>query len=359
MKNSIGSSVILTVFGESHGEAIGAILDGMAPGIKVDLEFMNECLKKRQPLKDMDTPRKERDNVEIVSGVYNGYTTGSPICVLIRNENKQSADYDKFRGLARPSHVDYSAYLKYHGYEDYRGGGHFSGRITAPIVAAGSICLKALENKGIKIGTHILKIGNVKDANYDNQDLDLLFHKDYPTFNDLEEDIKKEISNAKNNNDSLGGITQTIITGLPGGVGEPMFNSLESELSQALFGIGGIKGIEFGSGFDGVMQPGSKINDQFKLDNGKVVTTTNHSGGINGGISNGMPITFNLAIKPTASILQEQDTINFLTNEEAKLNLSGRHDPSIVRRITVVVNALTAIILCDMLALRFGTDYLK
>ena len=232
MKNSIGTSVILTVFGESHGKAIGATLDGMAPGIKIDEDFINLCLAKRRPLK-LDTPRVEKDEYEIISGVYNGYTTGSPICIIIKNENVNSKSYQENLGLARPSHADYSAYLKYHGYEDYRGGGHFSGRITAPIVALGAICLKTLEAKGIKIGTHILQIGNVIDSSYNNQNLDELLKKDYPTFNEIENDIKNEIEKVQKDNDSLGGITETIITGLPGGIGEPMFDSIESNISKA------------------------------------------------------------------------------------------------------------------------------
>lgn len=334
MKNSIGTNVILTLFGESHGDEIGAVLDGMAPGIEVSEEFIAEQLSKRRPQGPTETARVERDNFRIVSGVFNGFTTGAPICIIIPNENKRSADYEAMRGKARPSHADYTAHIKYCGYEDYRGGGHFSGRITAGIVAAGAIALKALEKKGVRIETSILSCGGGSD-------------------------VEAEIMSAKNDLDSVGGKVQTVITGLQAGVGEPWFDSLEGVIAKALFAIGGVKGVEFGAGFKFAEMRGSEANDPFCIKDGSICTTTNNNGGINGGISNGMPIVFNTAVKPTPSIAKKQQSVDFITGEECKLEIKGRHDPAIVRRICIVITSLVAIVLCDMLSLKGGTDSLR
>lgn len=362
--NTIGQNITLTLFGESHGEAIGAVLDGMTAGVKVDEEFIASQLSKRRPQGATDTARREKDNFKIVSGVFNGYTTGAPICILIPNEDTRSGDYSKTYGLARPAHADYTAHVKYAGFEDYRGGGHFSGRITAGIVAAGAIAIKALENKGIKIGTHILSCGGVKDADLlgcDSADkaIDTLNSKPFPVINNIEEDITVAITDAKNSLDSIGGIVQTAITGLEAGIGEPWFDSLEGVISKAVFALGGVKGIEFGGGFALTNMRGSEANDPMRIIDGKIQTTTNYSGGINGGISNGMPIVFNTAVKPTPSIAQSQQTVNFLTGEEQTLNLTGRHDPAIVRRICIVISSLIAIVLCDMISIKKGTDFLR
>lgn len=334
MKNSIGTNVILTLFGESHGDEIGAVLDGMAPGIEVSEEFIAEQLSKRRPQGPTETARVEKDNFRIVSGVFNGRTTGAPICIIITNENKRSADYEANHGVARPSHADYTAHVKYCGFEDYRGGGHFSGRITAGIVAAGAIAIKALEKKGVKIETNILSVGGSTN-------------------------VEEEILKAKENLDSVGGKVQTVITGLEAGVGEPWFDSLEGVIANAVFSIGGVKGVEFGAGFEFANMRGSQANDPFCINNGKICTTTNNNGGINGGISNGMPIVFNTAVKPTPSIAREQQSVNFLTGEERKLSITGRHDPAIVRRICIVITSLVAVVLCDMLSLKAGTDSLR
>lgn len=362
--NTIGQNITLTLFGESHGEAIGAVLDGMTAGVKVDEEFIASQLSKRRPQGATDTARREKDNFKIVSGVFNGYTTGAPICILIPNEDTRSGDYSKTYGLARPSHADYTAHVKYAGFEDYRGGGHFSGRITAAIVAAGAIAIKALEGKGIKIGTHILSCGGVKDAdllgcNSTAQAIDTINSKPFPVINNIEDEITAAITDAKNNLDSIGGIVQTAITGLEAGIGEPWFDSLEGVISKAVFALGGVKGIEFGGGFSLANMRGSEANDPMRIIDGKVQTTTNYSGGINGGISNGMPIVFNTAVKPTPSIAQSQQTVNFLTGEEQTLNLTGRHDPAIVRRICIVISSMVAIVLCDMLSIKNGQNYLR
>lgn len=361
MKNSIGKSVILTLFGESHGEAIGAVIDGLAPGIKVDEDFINLQLSKRRPTGNIETSRVEKDNFKIISGVFNGYTTGSPLCIIIPNENTKSADYHKQYGLARPSHADYVAFKKYHGFEDYRGGGHFSGRLTAAIVATGAICIQALEKKNILIGTHILKCGEVSDVSFSNVDeeIKIINKKDFPVISNVEEQIADEIFKAKMDDDSIGGIIQTAISNLPVGLGEPWFDSFEGVIANSLFSIGGIKGVEFGSGFDFSKLRGSTANDAFVVDKDLVKTITNHNGGINGGITNGMPVIFNAAVKPTPSIAKSQQTIDFLNNTNTNIEIEGRHDPAIIRRICIVVTSLVAIVVCDMLAQRYGTDYLK
>ena len=370
MKNSIGTNVILTLFGESHGPAVGAVIDGLAAGIPVDEAFIASQLAKRRPQGPVDTARREKDHFRILSGVFNGFTTGSPLCIVIPNEDVRSADYEETKGLARPSHADYVAKVKYGGFQDYRGGGHFSGRVTAAIVAAGSIALKALEAKGVRIGTHILECGGVRDTDFNclgfpdglalmTSYVKALGEKSFPVVEDLEEAVTAKILEAKADNDSIGGIIQTAVTGLEPGIGEPWFDSLEGLLSKALFAIGGIKAVEFGSGFGFASMKGSEANDCFCVEDGKVLTRTNHNGGINGGISNGMPLVFNCAVKPTPSIARQQHTVDCETGKEATLCLKGRHDPAIIRRICIVVTSLVAIVLCDALASAKGTDYLR
>ncbi|MBQ2809714.1 MAG: chorismate synthase [Clostridia bacterium] len=357
MKNTFGNSIAITIFGESHGEAIGAVLDGLCAGIDIDEEFIRAQLSKRRPQGKTDTPRVENDNFKILSGVFNGKSTGTPISIIIPNENTQSKAYNY--GVARPSHADYSAFCKYHGFEDYRGGGHFSGRITAGIVSVGAIAIKALEKIGIRIGTHILKCAGVADAEFSSleSDIETLGKRAFPTLSEnAEQEMTKLIFEARENGDSVGGVLQTAIIGVPAGVGEPWFDSVESMLSHALFSIGGVKGVEFGAGFALADMKGSEANDAFIYDGDRVVTKTNNNGGINGGITNGMPILFNLAVKPTPSISQPQKTINFIENENADLEIRGRHDPAIVRRACVVIDSITALVVADMIAQKFGTD---
>ncbi len=360
MKNTFGQSVSVTLFGESHGAAIGAVLDGLAPGIPVDTDYIRGQLQKRRPNGKTDTPRVETDEFQILSGVFNGKTTGTPIAIVIPNENTKSSDYNY--GVARPSHADYAGYMKYHGYEDYRGGGHFSGRVTAALVAIGAIALSALKRLGINIGTHIIACGGACDTMFMQtgsveKAVLALQDKKFPVISDhAEEQISAKIMNAAKRNDSIGGFIETAITGVVAGVGEPWFDSVEGLLSHALFSIGGIKGVNFGIGvgFGGLL--GSSANDEFKYENGKVVTDTNNNGGINGGITNGMPIIFSCAVKPTPSIGKEQQTINFLTKENTKIEIKGRHDPAIIRRICPVVDSVCALVICDLLAQRYGTD---
>ncbi len=356
MKNTFGQSVCTTVFGESHGEAVGIVIDGLAPGIDVDLEFIKAQLSKRRPSGKTDTPRVENDNFQILSGVFNGKTTGTPITIVIPNENTKSGDYSY--GVARPSHADYTAHMKYHGYEDYRGGGHFSGRVTAGLVAGGAIAISALKKLGINIGTHILECGGVCDRSFENAENDILEiqGKEFCVLSDCQDAMAEKIVEARAKGDSVGGVVETAITGMPAGVGEPWFDSVEGLLSHALFSIGGIKGVEFGAGFEFAKMYGSQANDSFVKNENGVATVTNNNGGINGGITNGMPIVFRCAVKPTPSIGMTQKTVNFVTNEDAELEIKGRHDPAIIRRICSVVDSVCALALCDMLAMRYGTD---
>ena len=362
MKNTFGNSVAVTLFGESHGEYIGAIIDGLAPGIKIDNEYIKNMLTLRRPDGKISTPRKENDEYKIISGVVENTTTGTPVTIIIPNENVKSGDYSQMRTIARPSHADYTAECKYHGFQDSRGGGHFSGRITAALVAAGAICKSALEQKGIYIGTHVKRCAGIDDRNFESLLLDIK-NLNQKTFAVLDEESGEKmvaaILSAASDGDSVGGILETAIVGMPVGVGEPWFDTIESMLSHMAFSIPAVKGIEFGAGFAISDMRGSKANDPLEIIDGKVISVTNNNGGINGGITNGMPIIFRTAIKPTPTIFQEQNTIDFKTMTETVLTPKGRHDPAIVHRARVVQDAASAIVLCDALAMRFGTDWLK
>ena len=361
MKNTFGNSVSVTIFGESHGSEIGVVLDGLAPGIQVKEDEIAEKLRLRRPSGSISTKRVEPDHFRIVSGVFNGATTGTPVCILIPNENTKSKDYSGTRSLARPGHADYTAYCKYHGFEDYRGGGHFSGRITAALVAAGAIALSALEGKGILIGTHIARCAGIPDRGFMDlqEDIRNLSGTGFAVLdNEAAGKMREAMEQAAKEGDSVGGILETAVTGLPAGIGEPWFDSLESVLSHALFSIPAVKGVEFGDGFALSDLRGSDANDCFAVQDGRITTRTNHNGGINGGISNGMPLLFRCVVKPTPSIYKEQDTADFFTQTEKKIVISGRHDPAIVHRARIVADCVTALVLCDVLAQRYGTDYL-
>lgn len=361
MKNIFGNAITVTLFGESHGECVGAVLDGIAPGIKIDGEYIKHKLDMRRPRGKISTARIEGDEYNIVSGVYNGYTTGTPLTVIIPNTNKRSGDYDNIAFTPRPSHADYSAYCKYHGYEDRRGGGHFSGRITAALVAVGAILASALEERGIKIGTHISRLHGMCDAPFTSyeSDIDALNEKLFPTLSsEAEEKMVAEIVAAGAEHDSVGGILETAIIGVPSGVGEPWFDTLEGVLAHALFSIPAIKGVEFGAGFGVADMYGSEANDPYRIEGGDVVTLTNNNGGITGGITNGMPITFRCAVKPTPSISKEQMSVDIAKMENTAIKIEGRHDPAIIHRARAVVDAMAAIAVADMLTVRYGTDYL-
>lgn len=360
MKNTFGQSVAVTLFGESHGEYIGAVLDGLAPGLVIDEAFIRHQLSLRRPQGKISTARVEADEFHIVSGVLNGKTTGTPLCILIPNTNTRSGDYTP--NIPRPGHADYTAECKYHGYQDARGGGHFSGRITAALVAAGAIAISILRQNGILIGTHISRISDICDRTFYSyeSDIETLADLSFPVLDSSKADMMRAcIEDAASEGDSVGGILETAIIGLPAGVGEPWFDTVEGMLSHALFSIPAIKGVEFGTGFGMADLRGSQANDAFRMQNGRVVTTTNHNGGVNGGITNGMPVVFRCAVKPTPSIFQEQESVDLAKGENTTLNLSGRHDPAIIHRARVVVDSVAALVLCDLLALRFGTDFPK
>ena len=361
MKNTFGQSVAVTLFGESHGEQIGAVIDGLAPGIVVDEDFIRHQLSLRRPQGKISTARVEADEFRIVSGVFEGKTTGTPVCILISNTNVRSRDYTK--DLPRPGHADYTAECKYHGFQDYRGGGHFSGRITAALVAAGAIAISALRDKGILIGTHIARLAAISDRKFEDyeRDLETLNDLTFPVLDtDAAECMQDAIEDAARDGDSVGGVLETVALGLPAGVGEPWFDSVESVLAHAMFAIPAVKGVEFGDGFAMSELRGSMANDGFRFNrDGCVVTTTNHNGGINGGITNGMPIVMRCAVKPTPSVFCEQESVDLVNGKNALLTLQGRHDPAIVHRARVVVDSVTALVLCDLLALRYGTDFLS
>lgn len=362
MKNTFGNTVAVTLFGESHGEYIGAVIDGLAPGLKINHEYIAHMLTLRRPDGKISTPRKEKDEYKIVSGVVDNTTTGTPITIIIPNENVKSGDYSQMRTVARPSHADYTAECKYHGYQDSRGGGHFSGRITAALVAAGAICKYALEQKGIYIGTHVKRCAGISDREFEKlkEDINELNGKTFAVLDEISgEKMREAILAAASEGDSVGGVLETAIIGMPVGVGEPWFDTVESALSHMMFSIPAVKGVEFGAGFVIADMRGSEANDPIKMENGKAVTTTNNNGGINGGITNGMPIIFRTAIKPTPTIFKSQNTIDFKSMTDEVLEPKGRHDPTIVHRARVVQDAASAIVLCDALAMRFGTDWLK
>ncbi len=358
MKNTFGTNLTVTLFGESHGPAIGAVVDGLCPGLPVNNDAIAAALTLRRPAGKIATARVEQDEFQILSGVFEGKTTGTPLCITIPNANTRSGDYE--RSAPRPGHADYAATQKYHGFEDYRGGGHFSGRITAALVAAGAIVTEALRAKGITLATHIARCGDYADLPFQNvaEDIAALQNKPFPLLNPaLEAPIKETIEAAKAKGDSIGGVIETAVAGMPAGVGEPWFDTVEGVLSHALFSVPAIKGVEFGDGFALCDMMGSQANDPLRYQEGKVVTTTNHNGGVNGGITNGMPILFRCAVKPTPSIAKPQQTIDYANQTNTELTIHGRHDPAIFHRATHVVNAVTAITLYDLLCGRFGTDW--
>lgn len=342
MKSIFGDSVQVCLFGESHSPAMGVVMNGLAPGIPLDLEFMERQLDKRRPKGRISTQRHEADQVKFLSGFFNGCTTGTPLCMIIENNAQKSGDYEKTKNLLRPSHADYTAQLKYQGYQDYRGGGHFSGRLTAPIVAAGAVALQILRSKGVLIGTHIQSLHGIPDSPFSLEEeelegqLDLLDEVEFPVLSpEAGEQMRKSVEEAAGEGDSLGGVLETAVLHLPGGIGEPFFCSVESRLSQLLYSIPAVKGVEFGAGFSIAGMKGSDANDEFITDGKSIRTTTNHNGGINGGITNGMPLLFRCAVKPTPSIYKTQQTVDLSAMENTELAIQGRHDPAIIHRARV------------------------
>ncbi|MCL1881947.1 MAG: chorismate synthase [Oscillospiraceae bacterium] len=327
MASVYGGRLKVQIFGQSHSTAIGAVIDGLPAGIKIDMDKLRAFLKRRAPgQSEISTPRKEVDEPEFLSGLIDDNTTcGAPLSLLIKNTNIRSGDYEELRDIPRPGHADYTAFVKYGEFHDIAGGGHFSGRLTAPLCAAGGICVQILRDMGVTVTSRILQIGSVTDP-------------------DL---FREEILKAKEEGDSVGGVVECTVTGLPAGIGEPMFDGIENCISKAIFGIPAIKGIEFGSGFAGATLRGSENNDSFECENGVIKIKTNNSGGILGGITNGMPIVFRVAVKPTPSIDIEQQSVSLSRIENTTLQIKGRHDPCIVPRVTVCVEAAAAIAVYD------------
>ena len=355
MSSSWGTNIELSIFGESHGQAIGIVIGNLPAGIQLDMVDIRRQMKRRAPgLNIMSTPRKEKDEVQIMSGLMGDVTTGAPLCAMIYNSDQHSKDYSLLQECMRPGHSDYPAYIKYKGFNDVRGGGHFSGRITAPIVFAGSVAKQILKQKGIVIGAHIQSIKDVYDDSFgvdiSSQDIENMLQQQYPTLNfHVFEKMQATIEEARINCDSVGGMIECAILNVPAGIGNPFFDSIESHLSPLLFSIPAVKSVSFGLGEKITELYGHEANDCYYYDDEKVKTKTNHNGGITGGISNGMPIIFRVGIKPTPSISQVQQTVNIKTKENTELEIIGRHDPCIVPRAVVVVESMAALGILDMM----------
>ena len=343
----VGRRLRLSVFGQSHSEAIGMTLDGLPAGMPIDTEELRRFLARRAPgNSDWSTPRKEADLPEFLCGVKNGFTCGAPLTAVIRNTNTKGKDYEQLKILPRPGHADYTAEVKYRGYQDYAGGGHFSGRLTAPLCIAGGILLQELKRHGIRINARILAVGSVRDEAAFTESVS---EKLFPVVDDKAgETMRKVIADAKANGDSVGGIVECVVCNLPAGVGEPIFDGLENQLARLIFAIPAVKGLEFGSGFAAAEMKGSENNDAFCVSDGQIRTATNHAGGILGGISNGMPLVFRAAFKPTPSVAKAQQSVNLQTMQEETLCIAGRHDPCIVPRAVPVVEAAAAIAVYDL-----------
>lgn len=352
MSSTYGERIKLSIFGQSHGAAIGMTLDGVPAGLPVDTELLQEFLNRRAPgQNDFSTPRREEDQPEFLAGILNGYTCGAPIAAVIHNKNTRSGDYANLMDCPRPGHADYTAQVKYGGYQDVAGGGHFSGRLTAPLCIAGGLCKQWLEKEGIRIGAHISVIAGIADdpvfLDHLDPDLDQI-GKDFPVLNpEAGAKMREEIAKARAEGDSVGGIIECVVTGLPAGIGDPMFGGMESRIAQIVYGVPAVKGLDFGSGFTGSYLRGSQNNDAFTVENGKVRTVTNNAGGILGGITTGMPLVFQAAIKPTPSISRQQQSVSISNMAEQPLVVKGRHDPCIVPRAVPVIEAAAALAVYD------------
>ena len=356
MSSTYGEKIKISVFGESHGGGIGVVIDGLPAGEAIDFDAVLAQMARRAPGRDKTaTPRKESDRPRVLSGMLGDVLTGAPLCAVIENTNTRSQDYGDLLAKPRPGHSDYTAYIKYHGANDIRGGGHFSGRITAPLVFAGAVCRQLLERRGIQIAAHIQSVGSIHDKPFDpvavpSALIKRLSASSFALIDEsAEEAVRAEIEAARLAQDSVGGTIECAVTGLPAGVGEPMFDGLEGAIAKAVFGVPAVKGIEFGAGFALAAMRGSRANDAFCYDNGHVVTETNHCGGILGGIANGMPLIFRCAVKPTPSIAQPQKTVDLQTGENTVLTIHGRHDPCIVPRAVPVIEAVTALAIINEL----------
>ena len=352
MSSTYGENLKLSIFGQSHGPAIGMTLDGIPAGLPVDPDKLQAFLNRRAPgQNDWSTPRKEADRPEFLGGILDGFTCGAPIAAVIYNKNTRSGDYANLKDCPRPGHADYTAQVKYGGFQDAAGGGHFSGRLTAPLCIAGGLCKQWLEEMGIRIGAHIVQIGLMNGEYFDPMDPE--FDKIgaiFPTISaEAAETMQETIAKARAEGDSVGGMIECAIIGLPAGLGEPMFGGVESRIAQIVYGIPAVKAVEFGWGDSFTIVPGSESNDDYVVENGVVKTLTNHCGGILGGITNGMPVIFNVTVKPTPSIAKSQQSISLSRMEAQTLEVKGRHDPCIVPRAVPVVEAAAAIAIYDMI----------
>lgn len=356
MSSVLGNKIKLSVFGESHGKAIGCVIDGLPNGIKLDFDEINREMARRAPGKDKTaTPRKESDIPHILSGVLNDTTTGAPLAVMIENTNTRSGDYGNLMTVPRPSHSDYPAYVKYNGNNDVRGGGHFSARLTAPIVFAGAVAKQVLKVKGVTIGAHINQIGSVRDDSFDKNNisenqLEALVNKQFAVINDEKEaEMRAAVEAARIEGNSIGGVVECAAIGLPVGLGGNMFDTVESRLSAALFGVPAVKGVQFGAGFDFAGMLGSEANDGYEIKDGSVALVSNNNGGVLGGMTSGAPIVFSVVLKPTPSISLPQKSVNLQTMENETLVVKGRHDPCVVPRAVPVIEGITAVVLLDLM----------
>ena len=356
MSSVYTGNLTVSIFGQSHAPAIGVTVDGLPAGLPVDPDELQRFLSRRAPGQNAwSTPRREADAPEFLCGLKNGKTCGAPLTAIIRNTNTRSGDYENLKDVPRPGHADYTAQVKFGGAQDASGGGHFSGRLTAPMCIAGGICMQLLEHEGVRIRARILSIGTVTDsAPFDAP----VAGKPFPAVSDgAATTMQEEIAQAKADGDSVGGVIECVIDGLPAGIGEPMFGGLENLIARTVFAIPAVKGVEFGLGFGFAGLTGSRANDAFRMQGTRVVTATNHNGGVNGGISNGMPLVLRTVVKPTPSIYKVQQTVDFAAKRNATLQISGRHDPCILHRARVVQDSLVAFGLADLCGQHFGTAW--
>ena len=355
MSSDFGKILKTTIFGQSHGKAVGVVMDGLPAGLSIDREALYAFMARRAPGRNpWSTARRETDRPVFLSGLREGLTTGDPLCAIIENQDTRSGDYDLLADTPRPGHADYAAQIKWKGQADLRGGGHFSGRLTAPLCVAGGIARQILARYGIEVGAHLASVGEIEDEAFPlNPNPDLfraVAAKTFPVLDDAAGDrMKALIELVAREGDSIGGTVECVAIGLPAGIGSPMFGGIENRLAQALFGIPAVKGVEFGSGFAGSARRGSRNNDPFVLEAGEIRTASNHAGGILGGISSGMPVVLRVALKPTPSIAQPQQSVSLSRQEPAELSITGRHDPCVALRAVPVVEAVTAIVLLDLL----------
>ena len=357
MSSTFGNKIKISIFGQSHAEGLGVVIDGLPAGEKIDIEKINEFLARRAPggKGAFSTTRKESDIPKILSGLLDGYTCGAPLCAIFENNDTRSKDYSKLKDIPRPAHADFPAAVKHSGFNDIRGGGHFSARLTLPLCFAGAVCKQILERKGIFIGAHILSIGEISDYNFskadvNKEDFSKVLNNTLPVINEeAGKKMEKLFEIVRMQGDSIGGKIECAIVGMPIGIGEPMFDGIENRISSAVFAVPAVKGIEFGAGFEVSNMLGSENNDAFYIENGEVKTKTNNHGGILGGLSSGMPIIFDVAMKPTPSIHKEQDSVSLSKKEDTKLVIEGRHDVCIVPRAVPCIEAAAAIAICDMI----------